>query len=197
MAARREHARAFAQIERRVRHVLDDRVRQHQIEGTAAERQIHAVGQREGQVRDAALAPEPDAGVLEPVRGIDADDERGLLGKRQRHAAAAAAGVEHAPPHGDAGSLEKRDDLGAAIVLEQRVVVFGAEPEVRVRLDGAFVNLSHARSRSSTPAVRRSELVDERRAIVAGRGLGHVERHDDPVIRVRVEHVLNDGIPRL
>ena len=118
----------------------------------AAERQSHAVGQREGQVRDAALAAEPHAGVLEPVRGIDADDERGLLGERQRHAAAAAAGVEHAAAHGYAGSLEKRDDLRAAVVLEQRVVVFGAEAEVGVRLDGAFVNPSHARSR---PARRR------------------------------------------
>jgi hypothetical protein len=47
-------------------------------------------------------------------------------------------------------------------------------------------------------AVRgRTELVEEGRPIVARRGFGHIERHEDPAIRVRVEHVLNDGIPRL
>ena len=99
--------------------------------------------------------PEPHAGVLEPLRGIDADDERGLFGKRERHAAAAAAGVEHSPAHGDAGALEERDDLGAAVVLEQRVVVFGAEAEVGVRLDGALVNPSHARVCARSPPARR------------------------------------------
>ena len=43
------------------------------------------------------------------------------------------------------GALEKRDDLRAPVVLEQRVVVFGAEPQVGVRLDGALVNRAHAR----------------------------------------------------
>ena len=81
---------------------------------------------------------------------------RGLFRERQRHAAAAAAGVEHAAADRHAGALEKRDDLGAAVVLEQRVVVFGTEPQVRVRLDGAFVNLSHARSVASLIAVRRT-----------------------------------------
>ena len=42
-----------------------------------------------------------------------------------------------------ARALEERDDLGAAVVLEQRVVVFGAEAAVRVRLDGALVNRPH------------------------------------------------------
>ncbi len=101
------------------------------------------------------------------------------------------------PRDGDAGALEKRDHLRAAVVLEQRVVVFGAEAEVGVRLDGALVN----RFARPVPCRRRlrpiAELVDERGAIVAGRGFGHVERHDDPAIRVGVEHVLNDGIPRL
>ncbi len=82
--------------------------------------------------------------------GIDADDGSRLLGERQRHAAAAAAGVEHAAADRDAGALEKCDHLGAAVVLEQRVVVLGPEPEVRVRLDGALVNRSHGPSRART-----------------------------------------------
>ena len=102
------------------------------------------------RLRDAALAAEPDAGVLEPIGGIDADDQRRFFGQRQRHAAAAAAGVEHAAAHRDAGALEERDDLGAAVVLEQRVVVFGPEPEVGVRLDGALVN----RCARPVPSVR-------------------------------------------
>ena len=143
MPARRQHARALAQVQRRVRDVLDDRVRQHQVERAVAERQVHAVGQGEGQVARLALAAEPDAGVLEPIGGIDADDERRLFRERQRHAAAAAAGVEHAAAHRDAGALEERDHLRAAVVLEQRVVVLGPEPQVGVRLDGALVNRAH------------------------------------------------------
>ena len=81
---------------------------------------------------------------------------RGLFRQRQRHAAAAATGVEHAAAHGDAGPLEKRDHLRAPVVLEERVVVFGAESKVRVRLDGAFVNVSHARSVAIAPRRRRT-----------------------------------------
>src|SRR4051812_40085167 len=44
---------------------------------------------------------------------------------------------------------------------------------------------------------RAAELIDERRAIVPGGGLGHVERHDDSVIRVGVEYVLDDGVRSL
>ena len=47
--------------------------------------------------------------------GIDADDDARLFGERQRHAAAAAAGVEHAAANGHAGALEERDHLGAAV----------------------------------------------------------------------------------
>ena len=93
----------------------------------------------------AALAAEPDARVAGTGRsGSMPTTSAGFLGERQRHAAAAAAGVEHAAAHRHAGALEKRDDLGAAVVLEQRVVVFGAEPQVGVRLDGALVNRAHA-----------------------------------------------------
>ena len=78
---------------------------------------------------------------------IDADDKCGFLRQRQRHPAAAAAGVEHPPAHSDASPLEEGDDLGAAVVLEQRVIVLGSEPQVGMRLDGALVNASHARLR--------------------------------------------------
>ena len=42
----------------------------------------------------------------------------------------ATAGVEHAAAERDAGALEKRDDLGAPVILEQCVVVLGAKPPV-------------------------------------------------------------------
>ena len=109
------------------------------------ERQRHAVGPRESaDSSQAALAAEPHAGLAEPIDRIDADDLARVLGQRQRHAAAAAAGVEHAAADGDARALEKRDHLGAPVVLEQRVVVLGAEPAVGVRLDEVFSNLAHA-----------------------------------------------------
>ena len=99
---------------------------------------------------DAALARQPHARVAEPVDRIDPHDLARFFRQRQRHAAAAAAGVEHAAAHRDAGALEERDDLGAAVVLEQGVVVFGAKAQVGVRLDGALVNRAHA-SRSERP----------------------------------------------
>ena len=93
---------------------------------------------------------EPDAGVAEPVDRVDAHHLARFFRERERHAAAAAAGVEHAAAHGDAGALQERDHLGAAVVLEQRVIVFRAETQVGVRLDGALVNGAHA-SRSVRP----------------------------------------------
>jgi hypothetical protein len=143
--------------------VFDDGVRQHEIEGAVAERQGHAVGEREVEMGERALARQAHAGVAEAVEGIDAHHLPRLLGQRQRHAAAAAAGVEHTAGHADARALEEREDLRAAVVLEQRVVVFGAEPLIRVRLDGAFVNDPHAcrsgqryRCRSAIPPRRNS-----------------------------------------
>ena len=106
------------------------------------------------QIAQAAFAAEPDAGILEPLGGIDADHDAGLFRQRQRHAAAAASRVEHPAAHGHAGPLEKRDHLRAPVILEQRVVVLGAESKIGVRLDGALVNLSHARS-AVVPAARR------------------------------------------
>jgi hypothetical protein len=143
MTARREHACALGEIARRVGDVLDHRVREDQIEHAGPERQRHAVGEREVQVGETALAAEPYAGLVEARRRIDPDHRLRLLGERQWHAAAAAAGIEHTPAHGHSRPLEKRDDLGAAVILEQRVVVFGAEPEIRMRLDGALVDCTH------------------------------------------------------
>ncbi len=104
------------------------------------------------------------------------------------------------PRDRDAGALQKRDDLGAAVVLEQRVVVLGAEPQVGVRLDGALVNPAHVPSDSArSPAARAAapdfaKLIDERGPVVAGGGFRDVERHDDGAIRVGLEHVLNNRI---
>ena len=98
----------------------------------------------ESEAGEAALAPEHDAGVAEPIDRIDADHLVGVLGQRQRHAAAAAAGVEHAAADRHAGALEKRDDLRAPVVLEERVVVFGPEPLVGVGLDEVGPNLAHS-----------------------------------------------------
>ena len=115
------------------------------------------------QVAKAALARQAGAGVAEPVERVDADDRAGFLRERQRHAAAAAPGVEDPAAHSHPGALEERDHLRAAVILEQGVVVFGAEPQVGVRLDGAFVNDAHAfrsgppcRGRTAFPRRRRS-----------------------------------------
>ncbi len=107
--------------------MLDDGVREHEIEGSGGEGQRHAVGEGEVQVRQPALAAEPDASRLEALRRIDADDEVGLLGEGERHAAAAAAGVEDAAVQNHSRPVEEGQDLGAAVVLEERVVVLGPE----------------------------------------------------------------------
>ena len=117
-----------------------------------------------------------------------------LFGERQRHAAAAAAGVEDPPAQRDAGPLEERDDLGAAVILEQRVVVFGPEPEVRVRLDGAFVN-RRARPRSSRAVARgcrppNLSMSAARSCPVAVSATSNVMT--TRAIGIRVEHVVDD-----
>ena len=69
MPPRREDPCALTEVERRVRHVLDDRVREDEIEGSIRKRQRHSVRQGEMQVRQRSLPAQPDACVLEPLRG--------------------------------------------------------------------------------------------------------------------------------
>ena len=47
----------------------------------------------------------------------------------------------------DAGAIEEREHLRAAVVLEQRVVVLRAEATVAVGPNGLVVNLSHDEGR--------------------------------------------------
>ena len=117
----------------------------------------------------------------------------GFFGERQRHAAAAAAGVENAPGQRHAGAIEEGDHLRAAVVLEQRVVVLGPEAEVGVRLDGAFVNLAHDRSSVRRPRANLS-MSAARSWPVA------VSATSKVMMMVRfgigVEHVLDDRVVR-
>ena len=62
----------------------------------AAKRQRHAVGAQKCRLRSPRSRPSRDARLAEPIDRIDADDFVGVFGERQRHAAAAASGVEHA-----------------------------------------------------------------------------------------------------
>ena len=124
--------------------MLDDCVREDEVEGAARERQRHAVRPEKVQAGEPALASEHDAGVAESIDRIDADHLVGVLRKRQRHAAAATAGVEHAAAERHAGALEKCDDFRTPVVLEERVVVFGPEPLVGVGLDEVGPNLAHS-----------------------------------------------------
>ena len=78
------------------------------------------------------LAGQPGARVAEAIDQVDGDHRGGLLGERQRHPAAAAAHVEDPALEAHTGLVEEREDLGAAEVLEQRVVVLRAEAEVGV-----------------------------------------------------------------
>ena len=136
-----------------------------------AERQRHAVGQREVQVarcraRGRAARRRPGTGRAGSMPTTDAASSASDSGipPPPQPASSTRPRIVHA------GALEERDHLRAAVVLEQRVVVLGAEPQVGVRLDGALVNPAHARSRPCTSGrCRRSELVDERRPVVAGR----------------------------
>jgi hypothetical protein len=67
----------------------------------------------------------------------------GFLGQGERHPAAAAAGIEDLAGEGDPALIEPRQDLGAPEVFEERVVVFGSEPAIGVRLDGGGIDASH------------------------------------------------------
>lgn len=143
----RQHPAAFAQVERGVGHMLNDGMREDEVETVRAERQGHAVGTGEAQVRQLSLSREPDAGLAEPIDGVDADDQARMLGERQRHAAAAASGVEDAAVDGDASALEEREHLRAAVVSNSVQWVLGSEASVGVCLDEVVSNLAHARAR--------------------------------------------------
>ena len=155
MTARREYPRALAKVQKRIRDMFDDRVREHEIERSRRERERHAIGQREVKISELPLASKPRARILKALCRIDPNDPIDFFGKRQWHTAAAAARVEYPAAHGDARSIEESDDLSAPVILKERVVVLGTETKVRVRLDGAFVNLSHARSAESPVGRRR------------------------------------------
>ena len=181
-AAGRQHARALAQVAaaRRPR-ARSPRATAPGRTSASAERQRHAVGQREVQVAHAALAAEPRAGVLEPRRQVDADDRRASSANDSGMPPPPQPASRTRPRNRHAGLLEERDDLRAAVVLEQRVVVLRPEPEVGVRLDGAFVNPAHARSIGGKCAVAPAGpnlSMSAARSWPAGR-FGDVERRDD------------------
>ena len=112
-----------------------------------AEWQRLAVGLEEPEVAERPFARERDAGLAEAVDEIDADDKVRFFGERERHAAPAAARVEHAPADPAAHAVEMREDLGAAVVLEERVVVLGPETAVSVLLDQGVIDNAHNRIR--------------------------------------------------
>jgi hypothetical protein len=116
--------------------VLDHGVRQHHVEAAGRERQAGAVGLQELDVGQVLLAGQPRAGVAEAVDQVDRHDLGRLLGEGQRHAAAPAAHIEDAPFEPHPRLVEEGEDLGAAEVLEQRVVVLRPEAQVGVGLDG-------------------------------------------------------------
>ena len=84
------------------------------------------------------------SGVTIGGRVLDAGCGGGGMPLSIAEEARQVVGIDPINRFGDAGALEERDHLRAAVVLEQGVVVFGAEPQVGVRLDGALVNGAHA-----------------------------------------------------
>jgi hypothetical protein len=81
--------------------------------------------------------------MAEAIDQIDAYHVACFFGKRKRHAAAPASRVEDVPAHVHAGLFQHAKDLGAAVVLEKRVVVFRAEPAGGVQLDGFIIDPAH------------------------------------------------------
>src|SRR6476659_1953720 len=63
--ARLQDTRALTQVAQRVCDVLDDRVRQHDVEAAVRERERLAVGLQESQIRDAAFGCQTRSRVLE------------------------------------------------------------------------------------------------------------------------------------
>ena len=106
-------------------------------------RQRLSICLKKAQIGARPLARQRDAGLPEPVDEVDADDEIGLLGEGKRHPAATAPGVEHPPADPAADTLEMCEDLGAAVILEEGVVVLGPEAAVRVLLDQGVIDNAH------------------------------------------------------
>ncbi len=150
-SARRQHAPRFVQVRRRVGNMLDDGVREHEIERPRRERQLRGVRSCEGDVPHAFFLGQSDAGVAEPIREIDGDDLTGFLGERHTHPAATAPIVQHAPERADARAFEIAEHLRAAPVLEHGVVIFGSESNGRVLFDRAVVNHSQRSTHTRRP----------------------------------------------
>jgi hypothetical protein len=116
------------------------------------------------QVREALLARQHAPGVAEPIDRIDADDERRMLGQGERHPAAPAAGVEDPATDPDAGPVEHRQHLRAAVVLEQGVIVLGTKSPVGVGLDQVFADFTQrAESIMAVSLASQPRLVRTRR----------------------------------
>jgi hypothetical protein len=116
--------------------MLDHGMGQHRVEAAGGEGQAGAVGLQEVEVRQVLFASQPRAGVAEAIDEVDGHDRRRFLGEGQRHPAAAASHVEDPTLEAHTGLVEKGEDLGAAVVLEQGVVVLRPEAQVGVGLDG-------------------------------------------------------------
>ena len=128
--------------------VLDHGVGQDEVEALAFEGQAAAVALDEGDAGDRPLGGQACPRVAEAGLEVEADREGRFLGQRKRGAAASAPGVEHPPPQPGARALQGLDDLGAAQVLEHRVVVLAAEAAGGGGSDGRLVDAPHPWSAS-------------------------------------------------
>src|SRR5450432_4663132 len=122
---------------------------EHEVEGAGAEGQTAGVALDEPRVRDRLLGGETGARSTEARLEVEADREGGLLREGERGAAAAAAGVQHAPVRAHARSLEGLQHLRAAAVLEDGVVVLAAEAEGGRLAQGRLVDRPHDAAASS------------------------------------------------
>ena len=124
--------------------MLDDGMRQDEIECAILERQRSAVGVGESDVRDAFLCREAHTNVAKAFARLDADHRSRLFRERHAHAAAAAPIVQHAIESGDSGLFKIGEHLRAAPVFEYGVVVFRSEPHGRVPAYRGVVYDPHA-----------------------------------------------------
>ncbi len=124
--------------------MLDDGMRQDEIECAIPERQRSAVGIGESDVGHTFFCREARTDVTKAVARLDADHRSRLFSERHAHAAAAAPIVQHAIESGDPGLFKVGEDLRAAPVLEYGVVVFRSEPHGRVPAYRGVVYDPHA-----------------------------------------------------
>ena len=107
--------------------MLDDRVREHDIEVAVLEGKRDPVALHEGDIGNVMFLCKKHPGVGEPVDDIQTDCKLGFFGEGDGHTTTAAASIENRPGSTNTGAFDLAQYLRASVVFEKGVVIVRPE----------------------------------------------------------------------